>query len=75
VTVATARDEIAKRATGSPREHPARYLPSAYRQARVLAMLALNRLPGDLPDSCLWTIAQVLDLAFFPEPWERRTAC
>src|SRR5688500_302432 len=43
VTVASAREEVAKRATGGLQHHPARYLPDAYRQARRQAALAIDR--------------------------------
>jgi hypothetical protein len=66
VSIAQARDEIAKRATGSLREHPARYLPTAYAQARRRA-LRLVVLPLEwLPETCPWSVAQVLDDDFFP---------
>jgi len=67
VTVASAREEVAKRATGGLQHHPARYLPDAYRQARRLAALALDRPLADVPEACPWTVAQVLDEDFWPE--------
>jgi hypothetical protein len=67
VTVDAAREEIAKRATGGLHYHPERYLPDAYRQARRRALLAMDHPLGGIPESCPWTIAQVLDPDFFPE--------
>ena len=68
VTVANAREEIAKRATGALHRHPAAYLPDAYRQARRNAVLALDRPLVDFPETCPWPIERVLDEDFFPEP-------
>ena len=68
VTVANAREEIAKRATGALHGHPAAYLPDAYRQARRNAVLALDRPLVDFPETCPWPIERVLDEDFFPEP-------
>lgn len=70
VTVASARAEVAKRATGALQHHPARYLPEAYRQARRQAALALDRPLADVPAACPWTAAQVLDEDFWPEAIE-----
>jgi hypothetical protein len=66
-TVDAAREEIAKRATGALRAHPARYLPEAYRIARRRAGLVMDRRPTDFPEACPWPIAQVLDEDFWPE--------
>jgi hypothetical protein len=66
-TVDAARHEIAKRATGSLRQHPTRYLPEAYRQARRHAALMLDRPLADVPEICPWTIDQVLDEDFWPD--------
>ena len=67
VTVANAREEIAKRATGALQRHPAAYLPDAYRQARRHVALAMDRPLADFPEACPWTIDQVLDEEFWPE--------
>ena len=67
VTVANAREEIAKRATGGLHRHPAAYLPDAYRQARRNAALALDRPLADVPEACPWSVEQVLDEDFWPE--------
>jgi hypothetical protein len=67
VTVKTARLEIAKRATGALRRHPERYLADAYGQARDHAALQLRRPLSALPETCPWTVAQVLDEDFWPE--------
>ena len=68
VTVDAAREEIAKRATGGLQHHPERYLPDAYRQARRRIALAMDRPVTDFPEACPWTVAQVLDAEFWPEP-------
>ncbi len=70
VTVADAREEIAKRATGGLQHHPAAYLPDAYRQARRKAALATGRPLTDFPEACPWPVAQVLDEDFWPESLE-----
>jgi Domain of unknown function DUF29 len=67
VTVDAARAEIAKRATGGLSHHPARYLPEAYRQARRRLSLALDRPLTTCPETCPWTVEQVLDEDFWPE--------
>jgi hypothetical protein len=67
VTVAGAREEVAKRATGALQHHPARYLPDAYRQARRQAALALDRPLTTFPEACPWTVEQALDEDYWPE--------
>jgi hypothetical protein len=67
VTVANAREQLAKRATGGLQHHPAVYLPDAYRQARRQAALAMDRPLATFPETCPWTVAQVLDEDFWPE--------
>ena len=67
VTADAAREEIAKRATGGLQHHPERYLPDVYRQARRRIALAMDRPVTDFPEACPWTVAQVLDDAFWPE--------
>jgi Domain of unknown function DUF29 len=66
VTVANAREEIAKRATGALQWQPGAYLPDAYRPARRHVALAMDRPPADFPKACPWTIEQVLDADFWP---------
>jgi hypothetical protein len=68
VTVDAAREEIAKRAKGGLQHHPERYLPDAYRQARRRLSLGMDRPLTDVPEACPWTVAQVLDAEFWPEP-------
>jgi hypothetical protein len=48
LTIEDAREEIARRARGGLREHPAAYLPEAYRRARRKAAVAMER-PHRLP--------------------------
>jgi hypothetical protein len=66
VTVADAREEIARRARGGLQHHPAAYLPVAYRQARRKTALATGRPLADLPEACPWPVARVLDEEFWP---------
>ena len=68
VTVASAREEVTKRATGGLQHHPAAYLPEAYRHARRRISLAMDRPLATFPETCSWTVAQVLDVDFWPEP-------
>jgi hypothetical protein len=67
VTVANAREDLAKRATGGLQHHPAAYLLDAYRQARRHAALATGRPLTDFPEACPWPIERVLDEDFWPE--------
>jgi hypothetical protein len=66
LSVAHAREEIARRATGGLQHHPAAYLPEAYHHARRRAALAMDRPLGDFPETCPWTLAQVLDEGWWP---------
>jgi hypothetical protein len=67
VTIADAREQIARKATGSLQDHPAAYLPVAYQYARRKVALTLDRPLTDFPETCPWPIAQVLDEDFWPE--------
>ena len=42
-------------------------LPQAYRQARRLAAQQTQLPPGIFPDTCPWTVDEVLDPEFWPE--------
>jgi hypothetical protein len=69
-TVAVQRGEIDSRLTSSLRTHLAASLERVYRQARraVLPQLARDGVrPQDLPDTCPFTLAQILDEAWLPE--------
>ena len=69
LTIRHARRGIAKRRGDSPslRDHPARYLDTAYQHARADAPDA-NGLPlTTFPEACPWPVAQVLDEDFWPE--------
>jgi Domain of unknown function DUF29 len=66
--VDTAREEIAKRATGALGAHPARYLAEAYRLARRRAALAMDWPLATFPEACPWALAQALDEDWWPEP-------
>jgi Domain of unknown function DUF29 len=67
VTVADAREKVARKARGGLQHHPAAYLPTAYRYARRKVALATKRPLTDFPEACPWTIDQVLDEDFWPE--------
>jgi hypothetical protein len=70
-SVVEARDQIAKLVQESPslRDYPAAALAEAYPPGRRKAEAEAS-LVG-LPESCPWTIDQVLDHAFWPPPDER----
>ncbi len=69
--VVTARDRIAKLIKDSPslRNYPAAVLAEAYPPARRAAEAEMG-LVG-LPETCPWSIDQVLDHAFWPPAVER----
>jgi hypothetical protein len=67
VTVADAREKVARKARGSLQHHPANYLPAAYRYARRKAALATGLPLTEFPEACPWSIAQVLEEDFWPE--------
>ena len=69
LTIRHARREIAKRLGDSPslRDHPARYLDTAYRHARSDAPDATGLPLTTFPEACPWPLAQVLDEDFWPE--------
>jgi hypothetical protein len=67
VTVADARERVARKARGSLQDYPAAYLSTAYRYARRKAALATGRPLAELPWACPWTIDQVRDEDYWPE--------
>ena len=67
VTVADARERVARKARGSLQDYPAAYLPAAYRYARRKAALATGLPLATFPEACPWPVAQVLDEDFWPE--------
>jgi Domain of unknown function DUF29 len=67
VTVADAREKVARKARHGLQDYPAAYLPAAYRYARRKAVLATERPLADFPEACPWAVAQVLDDDFWPE--------
>jgi hypothetical protein len=67
VTVADARERLARKARGSLQDYPATYLSTAYRYARRKAALATGRPLAEFPEACPWRLAQVLDEDFWPE--------
>jgi uncharacterized protein DUF29 len=69
VSVESARFEIGKRLRRNPglRSYPGEYLPEAYGQARRRLLLMMGRPRTDVPETCPWPLAQVLDEDFWPE--------
>jgi hypothetical protein len=66
VTVADARERIARKARHGLQDYPAAALPAAYRYARRKAALATGRPLADFPEACPWPVAQVLNDDFWP---------
>jgi hypothetical protein len=69
VTIRHARREIAKSHGDSPslRDHLAWYLATAYRHAPEDAADETDLPLATFPEACPWSLAQVLDDAFWPE--------
>jgi Domain of unknown function DUF29 len=67
VTIADAREKVARKARHGLQDYPAAYLPTAYRYARRKAALATERPLATFPEACPWPLAQVLDEDFWPE--------
>jgi Domain of unknown function DUF29 len=65
-----ARHELRKHLAENHRLHgfPAERLADAYRYARRVAALETDLPPVTFPDACEWTVDQVLDEEFLPEP-------
>jgi hypothetical protein len=73
LTINHARREIARRVGDSPslRDHPARYLATAYRHAREDAAVETGLPLATFPEVCPWPSDRVLEADFFPgEPAE-----
>jgi Domain of unknown function DUF29 len=70
LTIRHARRELARLLRKNPglQHHPARYLPTAYRHARDDAPDATGLPLATFPAACEWTVDQVLDEDFWPEP-------
>lgn len=66
LTIEDVREEIARRARGGLRGHPAAYLPEAYRCARRKAAMAMERPLPDFPEQCPWPIEAVLEEDWLP---------
>lgn len=69
LTIIHARREIAKRVEDSPslQDHPAHYLAIAYRHAREDAVVETGLPLATFPETCPWTVDQLLDSGFLPE--------
>jgi hypothetical protein len=69
LTIRQARREIRKYLRRNPglQHHPARYLSEAYQVAREDAPDETTLDPATFPETCPWTVAQVLDADFWPE--------
>ena len=70
LSILDARHEIGKDLATNRTLHgfPAERLADAYRYARRVAALETDLPPVTFPDACEWTVAQVLDEEFLPEP-------
>ncbi len=73
LTVQRARSELEERLTPSLRRHLRAALPRLYTRARRDARFALelhgeHEAAAHLPERCPWTLAQLLDPDFWPEP-------
>jgi hypothetical protein len=69
LTIRHARRELAKLLRKNPglQHHPARYLATAYSDARGDAPDETGLPLDTFPEACPWPLAQVLDLDFWPE--------
>jgi hypothetical protein len=69
LTIRHARREIRKYLRRNPglQHYPARYLPDAYQVAREDAPDETALAPETFPETCPWTVQQVLDADFWPE--------
>jgi len=72
LTIRHARRELGRLIRKNPglQHHPAHYLATAYRYAREDAVDATGLPLPTFPESCPWTVEQVLDAAFLPEGLE-----
>ncbi len=72
-TVLRARHDLQRRLTPTLRRRLTRELPRLYADARAVAALALeeygeHEAAARLPERCLWSLAEILDADFWPEP-------
>jgi hypothetical protein len=67
ITIRNARLDIAKRALGHLQNYPAQYLATAYRHAREDAADETDLPLTTFPETCPWSVAQVLAEDFWPE--------
>jgi Domain of unknown function DUF29 len=74
LSILDARHEISKdlATNRTLREFPAERLADAYRYARRVAALETELPLVTFPDACPWTIDQILDEDFLPEPGWRQ---
>jgi hypothetical protein len=70
LSILDARHEIAKdlATNRALRGFPAERLADAYRYARRVAAVETALPPVTFPEACEWTVDQVLDEDFWPEP-------
>jgi hypothetical protein len=70
LSILDARHEISKdlATNRTLRGFPAERLADAYRYARRVAALETDLPPVTFPEACEWTVDQVLDEEFLPEP-------
>jgi hypothetical protein len=67
ITIRNARLDIVKRALGHLQNYPAQYLATAYRHAREDAADETDLPLTTFPETCPWSVAQVLAADFWPE--------
>ncbi|RPI17852.1 MAG: DUF29 family protein, partial [Acidobacteria bacterium] len=69
LSIRHARREIAKLIdeSRSLRDHPARYLATAYRHARGDAAIDIGLPPATFPEVCPWPVERILEEDFLPE--------
>jgi Domain of unknown function DUF29 len=67
ITIRNARLNIAKRARGRLQDYPALYLAEAYQHAREDAADETDVPLMTFPESCPWSVEQVLDPDFWPD--------
>jgi Domain of unknown function DUF29 len=72
ITIRNARLGIAKRALGRLQHYPAEYLAIAYPHAREDAADETDLPLMTFPESCPWSVEQVLDPDFWPDPPARK---
>lgn len=68
-SIENARNEIEDTIEDSPslRTYPTEILDAAYQKSRKQAAMALALAPGDLPETCPWSIEKILEEGWLPK--------